>query len=511
MGDVDVVYHEGIYHLFHLVLPNHDFIAHAVSDDGFYWSRVENALFIGHPGSWDDSMLWTMHVTPDPHNAGRWRMFYTGLSLDDNGLVQRVGMATSSDLYEWTKAPVNWVSRCERCRLTNLPASNHTAKYDMNSHYPLASVPPHYESTLDEGRRWISWRDPFFFQDNGQGWLLIAGRAATGPVTRRGAVAVLKEVGANEFAPRPSLFHPSLYDDIEVPNLLKLDGQYYLLGSIREDAKIRYWHTDEIGKPWKNYSDNVLLPKGNYAGRTCFDDKGLLIWNFFSHDVSDRTSRNSLPPPKRIVRRDDGQLRVVSFEGFDQRVKQIADGAFLHEMERLIPNDHGTVTACPESHALKLSNEAGFQGFLFNQEVSCFRFHCILELEGTGKCGLVFRIDPETQDGYYLSLDLIKGVAQVRAWGTDHDATGERMMQFNSLQAGYWRSTPDSPHVLTLIAFGSYLELSVNGRVVLSLADATFQRGRLGIYAESARLDVTEIRLEHLRSPNQADDALAGG
>ena len=29
IGDVDVVYHEGIFHLFHLVLPNHDFIAHA--------------------------------------------------------------------------------------------------------------------------------------------------------------------------------------------------------------------------------------------------------------------------------------------------------------------------------------------------------------------------------------------------------------------------------------------------------------------------------------------------
>ena len=31
IGDVHVVRHEGLYHLFHLVLPNHAYIAHAVS------------------------------------------------------------------------------------------------------------------------------------------------------------------------------------------------------------------------------------------------------------------------------------------------------------------------------------------------------------------------------------------------------------------------------------------------------------------------------------------------
>ncbi len=73
VGDVDVVFHDGVYHLFHLVLPNHDFIAHAISTDAVHWRRVNNALFIDDPGSWDDLMLWTMHVTADPHSAGRWR------------------------------------------------------------------------------------------------------------------------------------------------------------------------------------------------------------------------------------------------------------------------------------------------------------------------------------------------------------------------------------------------------------------------------------------------------
>jgi len=31
VGDVDVLFHEGLYHLFQLVLPNRDFIPHAVA------------------------------------------------------------------------------------------------------------------------------------------------------------------------------------------------------------------------------------------------------------------------------------------------------------------------------------------------------------------------------------------------------------------------------------------------------------------------------------------------
>ena len=62
IGDITVIIHNGVYHLFHLIIPNHDYIAHAISSDGISWKRVNNAIFVGHPGEWDDDMLWTMHV-----------------------------------------------------------------------------------------------------------------------------------------------------------------------------------------------------------------------------------------------------------------------------------------------------------------------------------------------------------------------------------------------------------------------------------------------------------------
>jgi beta-fructofuranosidase len=62
IGDITVIIDNGVYHLFHLIIPNHDYIAHAVSSDGISWKRVKNPLFFGHTGEWDEDMLWTMHV-----------------------------------------------------------------------------------------------------------------------------------------------------------------------------------------------------------------------------------------------------------------------------------------------------------------------------------------------------------------------------------------------------------------------------------------------------------------
>jgi len=513
IGDIDVVYHDGLYHIFHLVLPNHDFIAHAVSEDGFTWSRVENALFIGHPGTWDDSMLWTMHVSPDPAQPGNWRMFYTGIAQHDHGLEQRIGLAHSSDLYQWHKSPVRWVNRCERCRVHWTSADEHTSLYDEESVFPLESAAPYYESSLDEGRRWISWRDPYYCHDGQRGRLLVSARVADGPIVRRGCVGLLEEVAPNHFEVRPPLFHPGLYDDVEVPNLLSIDDRHYLIGSLREDAKVRYWYSDSVDGPWSNYSDNVLLPKGNYAARISRnrDDDGYLLWSFFTHDPQARTVKNLVLPPKHLCRGADGQLVVSSFDGFDQLIHHECSADELGTVILLHENRRGHCESEADDGSLLLTSHHGYQGFLLAQEFESFRLSGRLALHGEGKCGLLIRVDPETHDGYYLSLDLRKGLAQLRAWGTNLAVSGEHMMKFQPLQAAYWRSYGAAECDIRFLAYGSYLECSVNGAVVLSLADQTYAKGAVGVYAESACVRVSGLRLEHLLPRRQSDEHLAAG
>lgn len=516
IGDVDVIFHDGLYHLFHLVLPNHDFIAHAISDNALNWRRVDNAIFIGHPGSWDDLMLWTMHVTRNPFQSG-WRMFYTGLSRRDQGLKQRVGLAFSDDLYTWRKADVNWEDRRgasdpprvkqARAKLPRGCSDNIHSKYQAESCFPLEPDPQFYEADVEGERGWISFRDPFYFREAGKGWLLAAARTKEGPLVRRGCVASMEETSPNHFEPMPALHAPQLYDDIEVPNLTKIQDEYYLIGSLREDAKIRYWHTDKMDSPWRNYYDNVLLPQGNYAGRICHDDSGILLWNFFTDGVGDRTKNNLMPPPKRLRRCSSGQLRAQTFEQFDTRVIDSLDCRCVKSLKE----NRAREFCQAESGSLHLVSEAGFQAFVFDHEVDCVSMSAKLTMKGAGKCGLVSRINPETHDGYYFSLDLMKGVAQMRAWGTGPLRSGEHMMQFQALQAGYWYDSGPRDIDLRLLEFGSYHELSVNGSVVLSLADATFSSGLLGFYVETADLQIDNLSVHRLQPPSQSDEHLTTG
>jgi beta-fructofuranosidase len=467
IGDVEVVYHEGRYHLFHLVLPNHDYIAHAVSDDGLNWTRVENALFISDPGTWDDDMLWTMSVSPDPHRDGGWRMFYTGLTLAEKGRVQRIGLARSSDLIHWRK--------------------------ETDGHFPLQLQGPPYEHRLDQGRNWVSFRDPYFLRAGNKGHLVAAARVDRGPVIRRGCVALFEEVEADRFEPRAPLFFPSRYDDIEVPVPVPLEGRWYLLGSIREDVKVHYWYADDFRGPYLNFSDNVLLPQGNYAARVCHDGDRWLVWNFFfKGKVTD--GEHLLPPPKELRSDADGELYLRSFRGFDQRVKRTAEAGDLLPLEILFGQE-AAHTEVRDGVAL-FGCESGFETFLLPGEHRDFRLTGELHMDGTGKVGLVLRISPEA-DGYYLSLDLKKGIAQLRGWATRSGGTGEGAFLYTPLQSSYYEPHLD-PHPFSLIAYGSYLEFSMDHKVLLSLADEGFSEGRVGFYTESAGLRIHGLRLETL-------------
>jgi len=515
IGDIHVLFHEGLYHLFHLVLPNHDFIAHAVSTDAIHWRRVRNSIFLGDPGSWDDLMLWTMHVSPDPHKPGGWRMFYTGLSRRDRGLYQRVGLAVSDDLYVWKKHAVHWedgrglddpesVKKARQQSLRDGP-DEIAALIDMESCFPILPSPDYYESDLSEGRHLVSFRDPFFSENDGSGILLVAARVKDGPIVRRGCVAIYSEVQPYHFEAKPALLHPGLYDDLEVPNIVTIGNERYLIASIREDAKIRYWHASSECSDWRSYHDNVLIPQGNYAGRVCEDENGWLLWCFYAMNHTSYPTNNLMPPPKRLCRTDDGVLYLRTFEGFEEWIE---DPVELKEPSVLKDSRGHKIEQTDDGWDLQ--SEFGFQAFLLDGPQSDFRLDCHLAVDGKGKCGFVFRIDEESHDGYYLALDLLKGSAQLRSWGTAREQEGEQMMSFKTLQSGNWVARGACGEDLSLIAFGSYIELSIGGRIVLSLADLDFNNGHLGIYADSCGLLLTDISLNPMRKPEQRDGQLIG-
>jgi len=478
LGDVDVLFEEGVYHLFHLVLPNHDYIAHAVSEDGFVWRRVRNALFIGNPGEWDDDMLWTMHVTRDPQRPRQWRMLYTGLSRRENGRVQRVGLARSTDLYDWQK--------------------------DTSGRYPLEIAGSHYESSTSEGRSWVSFRDPFFFREGAEKLLLASGRVKDGPVIRRGCVALARETAPDEFTFMPPLLFPRMYDDVEVPALFRIGKLYYLTGSIREDRKVHYWYAENRLGPYSARYDNVLLPQGNYAARIMSIEGRHLIWNFFVK--ADENGTHILPPPKELDVGDDGRLLISSFRGFDDKAQGVHEAAALAPMRPILQNP----TAASEvlDDAVCVSSESGYEVFHLSRDCVDFRLRGTLIMDGSGKGGFCLRSDHEA-NGLFISLDMVNGIAQARAWGIKGTGQFEDAFQYSPIQKHHFAPHRQRRYPFELIAYGGYFELSMEGHLVLSFIDTTYpEADRLGFYVEGARLRVCNITLEPLQAPTAEDHGL---
>ena len=206
-----------------------------------------------------------------------------------------------------------------------------------------------------------------------------------------------------------------------------------------------------------------------------------------------------LPPPKELFRADDGQLKLRSFSGFDDKVIKTFDTRELTSPEASQNNPAAKHVERGVSHWL--SSSTAFEMFLLPHSHRDFRLRATFELTEPGKCGLVLRMSEET-DGYFISLDLIKGVVQARASGSNPGGGIEDAFIYQQLQANYFRAKRENlRYEMQLIAYGQYIELSLDGRILLTFADDRYEVGHLGYYTEGAQLKVDNVVLEHLECP----------
>ncbi len=214
LWDFWVVRDERTYHLFFLYasralhVPERRHlragIGHAVSTDLTNWERVADAIVRDDPPSFDQTATWTGSVVRGPD--GRWSMFYTGtVRRQDGALIQRIGRATSGDLYHWTKDDRN----------------------------PLVRADPRWYETVGGVDPWRDehWRDPWVFADpDGRGWhMLITARANHGPVDERGVIAHARSPDLIHWEVCPPLSEPAGFGHLEVPQVENIDGRWVLV------------------------------------------------------------------------------------------------------------------------------------------------------------------------------------------------------------------------------------------------------------------------------------------
>ena len=203
IGDAWYYVQSDTIHLFCLSAPIENKgrmdIWHMVSHDLRSWENVGLALEKGAPGSWDDLGLATGSVV---QHDGKYWMAYTGHHSGDDPMVQRVGMAYSTDLYHWEKLPEN----------------------------PVTEASTDYYEQMATGKRVkVHWRDPFLLKTEEGVFQLVCARRNEGDVTRRGTVGLAKSHDMRNWEILPPLEHDRIAEEMEVPQVYFINGYYYFM------------------------------------------------------------------------------------------------------------------------------------------------------------------------------------------------------------------------------------------------------------------------------------------
>ena len=212
--DFWTVYDEpaGRHHLFYLHAPvslgdperrhRHARVGHASSTDLYRWRSHADPLPEPLDGL-DDLATWTGCAIGD---GERWWLFTTGLSRHDEGRVQRVGSARSSDLETWQRSA------------------------------RLITADPRSYQTLDAGWPEEHWRDPWVVHGEDGVWhMYLTARDVSG-AEGCGVVGHATSPDLVDWRVEPPLSRPSgRFEWLEVIQVVAVDGRWVLLFSCLSD------------------------------------------------------------------------------------------------------------------------------------------------------------------------------------------------------------------------------------------------------------------------------------
>lgn len=294
-----------LYHLFYLHAPkslgNPDLrhrnarIGHATSNDLRTWTDHGLAFDAGTPGSFDGSATWTGSVVRD---SGLWHMFYTGsrfLSPDSVANIETVGLATSEDLFTWTKQPG-----------------------------PICVADPALYETLGTSS-WPeeAWRDPWVFKDATQNlWhMLVTARSKHGTEPDRGVMAHATSNNLRDWTVQPALSEPgSGFAHLEVFQIVAVDGRQHVIFCC-DSAKLVGPRAGQVGGVWSQPLDAFpgpvdfsearrLVDETLYAGRMAFDRTGAPVLLAFNNVTTDGAFIGGISDPIPVTTGPDGYLTV---------------------------------------------------------------------------------------------------------------------------------------------------------------------------------------------------------
>ena len=253
-------------------------MGHAVSDDARSWDLLPDALVACEGPAFDDRAIWTGSTVVRPD--GSLRVFYTGISRAEAGMVQRIGWADCTD----------------------------GTTFERATSEPLVADGRWYQKWAPGYGYDEAWRDPFvFLHDDGRWHMLItarargAGRAAD--VRRSGVIGHAVSDDLDHWEVLPPLTAPSVFGHLEVSQTRTVRGRHLLIFSCGQDMRAEpgpggVWVAEGAGPlgPWDVDHARYVRPEHLYAGQLLRLRDGEWVFTGFT-DVVDGAFVGSAPDP----------------------------------------------------------------------------------------------------------------------------------------------------------------------------------------------------------------------
>jgi len=237
-------------------------MGHAVSDDARSWELVADALVRSDGPAFDDKAIWTGSTVIKPDGA--LRVFYTGISQAEDGLVQRIGWADSTDGVTFERA-------CDA---------------------PLEADGTWYQRREADASGAEHWRDPFVFEHEGRWHMLITARAKGAEHHRAGVSGRAAPGPRAQGRARPPLTSPSVFGQLEVSQSRCVDDRHLLVFSCGDDMKAEpgpggVWVAEGEGPlgPWDVDGARYVRPEHLYAGQLLQLRDGAWVFTGFENII----------------------------------------------------------------------------------------------------------------------------------------------------------------------------------------------------------------------------------